>query len=142
MVLLHEGVPVVLDRVIRTTNELACDSSPLFWLFGLTDENDPDFFCAPLRLGFDQRIELVVPTLTTLLARASFDFDCDIPPFVGSMLDDAFHQDSVFGQTVPGFLFKFLMLLFLYHRLCLLVVIKLRKYSAVLNHEKSHISQL
>ena len=91
MVVLQEGVPVVLDRVVSTTNELACDSSPLFWLFSLTDENDPDFFCAPLSPGFDQRIELVVPTLTTLLARASFDFDCDILPFGGSELDDSLH---------------------------------------------------
>ena len=69
-------VPVVLDGVIGSTQDHVCNLSPPVLLIPLENEKYPDLFSAPRAL-LKKRVELIVPTLATLLARPILDLSCD-----------------------------------------------------------------
>jgi len=62
---LHRAVPVVLDCVVGTPLEHLRNFCPLVVDLTVHQEQDPLFFFAPAAL-LDFRVEMVVPTLSTL----------------------------------------------------------------------------
>ena len=67
LLVFKDRIPVVFDRVIGTTMNNVRDLSPSILRASLQNEEDPTFFDAPLAL-LQERIQLVVPSLTALLA--------------------------------------------------------------------------
>lgn len=67
--LLHARVPVVLNGVISATLKYLGNLSPLVAVVAMHQVENPLFFLAPADL-LDLRVQVVVPSLTTLLANA------------------------------------------------------------------------
>lgn len=94
------GVPVVLDGVVRAAQEDIGDLGPPVFHSLMKDVENPIFFDAPACF-FEQGIELIVPTLSALLACAAGHFDCHLLPLVGSDVGDHLQQLHVL-LFVPG----------------------------------------
>lgn len=66
----------------------------------MQDEQDPVFFDRPVRL-LQERVELVVPALATLLARATFHLESHVFPLVRAHFRD--HPEQLYVLLVtPG----------------------------------------
>ena len=78
--LLHGGVPVVFDRVVRSPFQVLRDNSPLILLQSVLDVQNELLFHRPFVL-FYPWIQMVVPSFTALLADATWEPRGDICPF-------------------------------------------------------------
>ena len=67
---LHGGIPVVLNGIVRATGKKLGNLGPLVAESLVMGNNETIFLLAP-RLLANGRIEMVVPTLTALLADAA-----------------------------------------------------------------------
>ena len=96
---LHRGVPVVLDRVVRATFEGLGNFSPLVLLEVVLCVKNELFFETPL-VFLDSRVQVIVPSLPTLLADATRQVLCDRGPFLSpSGLDK--RQDKLIFLFTP-----------------------------------------
>ena len=82
----HGAVPVVFDGVIGTPVKIFRDVGPPVLQFAVLQEQDPLFLVAPT--GFlDTRVQVVVPTFTTLLSLAAGQLRSDCCPAHWPMLE-------------------------------------------------------
>lgn len=65
--LLHGGIPVILDRVVSASLEVLGDLCPAVTESLMSEEQQPLLLITPLLL-LDVGIQMIVPTLSTLLA--------------------------------------------------------------------------
>ena len=100
MLLAKGRVPVVLDGVVAAAKEDVSDFSPSI-LNGLVENVEyPVFFNRPICF-LEERIQLVVPALTALLAGATFHLKSHVFPLVGTDLSDHVEKLQVL-HVVPG----------------------------------------
>lgn len=90
--LLHRTVPVVLDRIVGPSLKVFGDFSPFISLAVVVEEEDPFFFFRPL--GFlDHRIQMIVPSLSTLFTYSSREILSNWGPFPwSSFLNKHYHK--------------------------------------------------
>ena len=62
---------MILDGVVGSALDVVSDNSPQVFLVPVLDVEDPFFILAPLVLFYD-RVQVVVPSLATLLADTAF----------------------------------------------------------------------
>jgi len=82
--LLHGGVPVILNCVVCAAFQTMGDLSPLVFVDLVFDEKNELLFLGPLNL-LDHRIEMVVPAFTALLANSAREFVGNFGPLLGSL---------------------------------------------------------
>lgn len=92
---LHAGVPVVLDGVISAALEHFGDLGPLVVNDPVHQEEDPLLLLTPVYF-LDQRIEVVVPALATLLSDAVFEVAGDLGPLLRAIGDHKLEHLPVF----------------------------------------------
>lgn len=85
--MLENRVPVVLDRVVRAAKYNVTNLGPPIHSTSLEDKKDPAFIKAPDTL-FKKRVQLVIPALTALLARAIRDSVSDYLPLAWANISD------------------------------------------------------
>lgn len=93
-------VPVVLDGVVAAADQDICDFCPPIMNGLLKYVQNPIFLDAPGAF-LEQRVQLVVPALSALLARAFGHFLGDQLPLVRAELSDDFDHEIVL-LIVPG----------------------------------------
>ena len=69
---LQVGVPIVLNRVVRSAEDMIGNLGPSISVVSLQDMQDPYFFLTPGALS-NQWIEMIVPPLSTLFATSASD---------------------------------------------------------------------
>jgi hypothetical protein len=85
--LLHTGVPVVLNRVVRSSFEYFGDFSPFVTAASVHEVEDPFFLLAPADF-FDLGVEVVVPSLSALLPNSAWQVLGYQGPLLGAVLFD------------------------------------------------------
>lgn len=97
---LHGRVPVVLDRVVGATFENLGNLCPLVVDDAVHEEKNPLFLFIPVNF-LNSRVEVVVPTLSALLAHAAIQVLGNQGPLLGSICNDELQDAPVlFGS--PG----------------------------------------
>lgn len=99
----QNGVPIIFDGVVGSAQNDIRDLGPAVLSIPLEHAQNPAFFNAPACL-LQQGTQLVVPTLSTLLARAVADFLSDLLPLARADLRDKLNQDSVLFAIPSSFL--------------------------------------
>ena len=99
-----DRVPEVLDGVVRAPQNHVGYLCPSVLLVSLKQEENPGFLCAPWAL-LEQRIQLVVPAFSTLLARSVLHLRSDGLPRARPYVTDQLHQGSVLLQR-PSLLLR------------------------------------
>lgn len=101
----HDGVPVVLDRIVGPTWDDLRKDRPLVPVELMQKEKFPLFFFAPDRFD-DRGVQVVMPSFTTLFPLSSGHKVGDGAPFRGAETIDESHQDFVFLGR-PNFFLAF-----------------------------------
>jgi hypothetical protein len=98
--LLHAGIPVVLDGVVGATFKHLGYLSPLIAVVAVHQIEDPFFLSAPADL-LDLRVQVVVPALTALLSDPSWEVLSDQSPLLGTVLVDKVKDHAILFLS-PG----------------------------------------
>ena len=77
--ILEHYVPLILDGVVSATGQEVRNFGPTVLLPSVLNVENPILLIAPAKL-FDQRIQLVDPSLTALFACATRNVDCKLLP--------------------------------------------------------------
>ena len=84
---LHDRIPVVFDIVIRATLKNLSKFFPSIAVVTINDEKHHLFLETP-RILLNIRIEVVVPTLATLLRLLAWNLGCNLLPTLRTLLFD------------------------------------------------------
>jgi hypothetical protein len=79
--LLHAGVPVVLDGIVGTTLKHFGDLSPFVPVIAMHQVEDPFLLPAPSDLLYF-RVEMIVPAFTALFPNPTWQVFCNQSPFL------------------------------------------------------------
>lgn len=99
----QNGVPIIFDGVVGSAENDIGDLGPAVLSIPLEHAQNPAFFNAPACL-LQERTQLVVPTLSTLFARAVADLESDLLPLARANVRDKLDQDSVLFAIPCSFL--------------------------------------
>lgn len=84
---LHGTIPVILDRIVRSSREQFCDLSPSVSKPSMFPQDCVVLFGAP-RILSDVRVQVVVPALSALFPNPTRQALCDLRPLFGSKFFD------------------------------------------------------
>lgn len=90
----HDGVPMILDSIIRPSRQQLCQFRPLASEGSMRKKQHPFFLLSPLS-PIDVGREMVVPPFPTLLAHPVGDVLSNLRPFVGSQAVNHRNQQPV-----------------------------------------------
>ena len=96
----ERAVPVILYRVVGAAEEDVRDLGPAILCRLLQNEKNPVLFCAPL-IFHNERVQMVVPALTTLFSRAIGYLGGNIIPGAWPDLTDKL-DEIIVRLTSPG----------------------------------------
>ena len=91
----HGGIPMVLDGIVCSSGNQFGNLCPLVAPLPVGIVYDAVFFVGPRRL-LDVGVEMVVPTLTTLLSDPTFQMLGNQGPALGTIFAHQFHYSLIF----------------------------------------------
>ena len=91
---LQVGVPIVLNRVVRSAEDMIGNLGPSISVVSLQDMQDPYFFLTPGALS-NQWIEMIVPPLSALFATSASDLLRDKIPLARAYICDILNEDAI-----------------------------------------------
>ena len=93
---------MVLDGVVRAAFEHLGDLRPLIIDDAVHEEQNPLLFFVPVNF-LDSGVQVIVPSLATLLADAAIEVLTDQSPFLRSISDDQLEDAPVFFSSPCSF---------------------------------------
>ena len=106
----ENGVPIVLDRVVRATQYHVTNFSPAILSAPLEDEENPALFKAPCSF-LKKRVQLIIPALAALLARPFWNGLGNKFPLARADLSNKLDKQAI-RLAVPGPFLSFLVVFF------------------------------